>query len=139
MSGSKTYLVVTIALSLAAAALAIASQALAVIYYKDSDALFGFDTLDLNWGYFTFILSAASLASIFIIVLLIMVALGKDLHTGNGLLLLSSSMILLFGTATVLLVNLRNTRVAFDTNMNTLDSLEAVGTTSATVDNLRTH
>ena len=141
MSGVKVYLVVTMVLSLLACALSIASQAKAIIFYKDTDSLSGSGTttMDTNAGYFTFVLAAASLAAIGYIVLLIMAGMDKEIHSGPGLLMMMSVIVLQFGVATIMLVNLRNTRVAYDTNMANLATLEAAGATGAAVDILRTY
>ena len=79
--------------------------------------------MDANWGTFTFLLATASLSVIGYVVLLILLAMEKDIHEKQGLIWFTSVLCLQFGIATVLSVVLRNGENAFDIAMDSLKTL----------------
>jgi hypothetical protein len=125
--------IIYLGLSLAIQAINIASQATAIILYQQADSISNnTKNMDNNWGYFTFILAASSLSVILYTVLLILKVLKKPLGELLDWLLYSAVLILQFGVATILSIQLRNTQTAYDYAQNQLAALEAAGMTSGT-------
>lgn len=138
MPGYKIFAYIIFVLSLLTQGVTIASQALSIEYYKTVDSNNNSDTsMDTNWGTFTFLLATASLSVIGYVVLLILLAMDKDIHEKAGLIWFTSVLCLQFGIATVLSVVLRNGEDSFDTAMTTLENLQNAGVTGSSVDLLR--
>lgn len=90
--------------------------------------------MDTAWGYFTFVLAATAISILLHIYLVVTKILDKSPGMIVDWLIHHLTIILQFTIATVEAVQLRNTSKAYETNMNSLDTYNALGVTGTIVD-----
>lgn len=135
----KLVTIIVFAASLAFQAINLAAQGKAYTTYKDADSGTGLNTsTDTNSGYYSFVIAASAISCALYIYLIIVKLTDKSPSPMVDWLVSHLAIILQFAIATVLAVNLRNTKTAYDTNMAALEVLETLGTNNATVDLLST-
>jgi hypothetical protein len=136
----KLVTIIVFAASLAFQAINLAAQGKAYTTYKDADTLAGTTTsADSNAGYTHFVIAASAISCGLYIYLIIVKLTDKSPSPMVDWIISHLAIIFQFAIATVLAVNLRNTKTAYDTNMSALAVLEALGTTGPTVNLLSTY
>lgn len=134
----KLVTIIVFAASLAFQSINIASQGMARKTYSDADTLApGSLQLDSNSGYYSFVIAASVISCLLYIYLVIVKLTDKSPSPMVDWIISHMAIILQFAVATVLAVNLRNTKTGYDTQMNNLATLEAAGFTGPSVDLLR--